>query len=201
MSQVLHRLQERFGPTAIADWLGKILPSLITASGLFIFWDRPFVVGDLIEMEGKYGRVDDITLRSTRVVTPDGKMLAIPNSAIANSTVASYTNFPHLRLEIDLTVGVGEDLSRIGEVFLGMVKDDKRFMDQPGAEMVVTAINDYNVAVQFRVWLADEKQHISGRFELRRRIFETMREAGVEMPYETLQLAPFEVKGMTARAA
>jgi small conductance mechanosensitive channel len=60
-------------------------------SGLFIFWDRPFVVGDLIEMDGKYGRVEDITLRSTRVVTPDGKMLAIPNSAIVNSSVWSRT--------------------------------------------------------------------------------------------------------------
>jgi small conductance mechanosensitive channel len=74
-------------------------------------------------------------------------------------------------------------------------------MDDPAAEMVVTAINDYNVAVQFRVWLADEKQHIPERFELRQRIFEAMREAGVEMPYETFQLAPFEVKGTPARAA
>ncbi len=79
-------------------------------SGLFIFWDRPFVVGDLIENEGYYGRVEDITLRSTRVVTPDGKMLAIPNSTIVNTTVASYTNFPHLRLDIPITIGVGEDI-------------------------------------------------------------------------------------------
>jgi small conductance mechanosensitive channel len=169
-------------------------------SGLFIFWDRPFVVGDLIEMGGTYGRVEDITLRSTRVVTPDGKMLAIPNAAIVNSTVASYTNFPHLRLEIELTVGVGEDLNKIRDIFLGMVTEDARFMKEPGAEMVVTAINDYNVAVQFRVWLADEKQHIPERFELRERIFEAMRQAGVEMPYETFQLAPFEVKRLPAHA-
>lgn len=49
-------------------------------SGLFIFWDRPFVLGDYIELENYYGRVEDITLRSTRIVTPDGKMLAIPNT-------------------------------------------------------------------------------------------------------------------------
>ncbi|MDX1530165.1 MAG: mechanosensitive ion channel, partial [Rhodothermales bacterium] len=69
-------------------------------SGLLIFWDRPFVIGDLIEVEGNYGRVDKITLRSTRVVTVDGKMLAVPNSVIINTTVASYTNFPHLRLDV-----------------------------------------------------------------------------------------------------
>ena len=51
-------------------------------SGIFIFWDRPFVIGDLIEVNSQYGRVDRITLRSTRVVTVDGRMLAIPNAAM-----------------------------------------------------------------------------------------------------------------------
>ncbi|MEZ4484023.1 MAG: mechanosensitive ion channel [Syntrophotaleaceae bacterium] len=58
--------------------------------------DRPFVLGDLIELNGQYGRVEKITLRSTRVVTPDGKMLAIPNSTVINSTVASYTQLSQL---------------------------------------------------------------------------------------------------------
>ena len=40
-------------------------------SGILIFWDRPFVIGDLVEVGGQYGRVERITLRSTRIVTPD----------------------------------------------------------------------------------------------------------------------------------
>lgn len=170
-------------------------------SGLFIFWDRPFVVDDLIEIDGRYGRVQEITLRSTRVVTPDGKMLAIPNGNIVNSTVASYTNFPHLRLEVPLTVGVGEDLGRARRIFLEIVEGDDRYCDKPAPTMVVKAINDYNVEVEFRVWLDDEKQHIAERFDLRERIFEAMRAGGVEMPYETLQLAPMEVATRPAGAA
>ena len=69
-------------------------------SGVFIFWDRPFVITDLVEIDGQYGQVAAITMRSTRVVTVDGRMLAIPNSQIVNSVVASYTNFPHLRIDI-----------------------------------------------------------------------------------------------------
>jgi len=170
-------------------------------SGLFIFWDRPFVVDDLIEIDGRYGRVQEITLRSTRVVTPDGKMLAIPNSNIVNTTVASYTNFPHLLLDIPLTVGVEENLGRIRRLFLELVQDDERYRDEPAASMVVKAINDYNVEVEFRVWLGDEKTHIAERFDLRERIFEAMREAGVEMPYETVQLAPMEVRTAPREAA
>ncbi|MBW2527244.1 MAG: mechanosensitive ion channel [Deltaproteobacteria bacterium] len=170
-------------------------------SGLFIFWDRPFVVDDLIEIDGRYGRVQEITLRSPRVVTPDGKMLAIPNSTIVNTTVASYTNFPHLRLEVPLTVGVGEDLGRVRRLFLELVESDDRYCDEQAPGMVVKAINDYNVEVEFRVWLEDEKAHIAERFELRERIFEALREAGVEMPYETFQLAPFELETRQKGAA
>ena len=163
-------------------------------SGIFIFWDRPFVVDDLIEIGGQYGRVEEITVRTTRVVTNDGRMLAIPNSTIVNSTVTSYTNFPNLRMEVDATVGVEEDLGRIRVLLLGLVEGDDRFLTKPPPAVVATALNDYNVALQLGVWIEDERQHISVRFEIRERAFECLREAGVEMPYETLQLAPMQVQ-------
>ena len=154
-------------------------------SGLFIFWDRPFVIGDLIEVDNRYGRVQTITMRSTRVVTPDGKMLAVPNATIVNTTVASYTNFPHLRLDIGVTVGTGEDLGRVRRLLLDMVAGDTRLMPEPAPAVVVTALNDYNVSLELRVWLRSEAEHLSVRPEIRERVFETLRRAGVEMPFQT----------------
>lgn len=156
-------------------------------SGVFIFWDRPFVLGDLIEIEGKYGRVDRITLRSTRVVTVDGKMLAIPNAEVVNSTVASYTNFPNIRIEVSATVGVDEDLGRVRSILLGVVDDDPDYLEEPAPVVVVSELNDYNVMVTLRAWLHDERKHIAKRFELRERVFEALRSAGVDMPYETIK--------------
>ena len=155
-------------------------------SGIFIFWDRPFVLGDLVEFGGYYGRVDQNTMRSTRLVTVDGKMVAIPNANIVNSPVVSYTNFPHLRIDIEVTVGVEEDLGRLRKIFEQAIADDERFLDTPKAHMVVKTLNDYNVEVQFRVWLENEKDHIPARFELREELFELFRSNGVDMPYETL---------------
>jgi len=163
-------------------------------SGILIFWDRPFVIGDLVEVGGQYGRVDRITLRSTRVVTVDGKMLAVPNTSIINSTVSSYTNFPNLRLDIDVTIAVNEDINRTRKILLKLVADDPVFLDKPAPRVVVTALNDYNIALQFQVWLDREREHIVHRFELRENIFTSLTEAGVNMPYETIQLAPVEVK-------
>lgn len=170
-------------------------------SGLFIFWDRPFVIGDLLEVGGEYGRVDNITMRFTRVVTPDGRMLAVPNSTVVNSTVASYTNFPNLRLDIAFTVAVGEDLGRVRRSALAVCSDDPGLMTTPPPEVVVTALNDYNVALELRVWLKDEKRHVPARFALRERVFEALRASGVDMPYETFALAPVELRGAALAAS
>ncbi|MEO6446838.1 MAG: mechanosensitive ion channel family protein [Gemmatimonadaceae bacterium] len=163
-------------------------------SGIFIFWDRPFVLGDLVEVGGQYGRVESITMRSTRVVTPDGRMLAVPNTTVVNTTVASYTNFPHLRLDVPFTIAVTENLGRVRDVALSVCRDDDKLMSLPPAAVVVTELNDYNVALQLQVWLDDEKQHITARHALRERLFEALRDADVDMPYETLTLAPVEVR-------
>lgn len=157
-------------------------------SGIFIFWDRPFTIGDLVEVDGEYGEISTITLRSTRLVTVDGRMLAIPNSVIANSKVASYTNFPHLRLDVDVTVGVREPLDRVRSLLLGLVVDDPRFRSDPPPQVVVKELGDYFVRVELRVWLEDERRHVPERFELRERVKNVLDEAGVEMPFETLQV-------------
>jgi small conductance mechanosensitive channel len=167
-------------------------------SGVLIFWDRPFVIGDLIEVGKDYGRVERITLRSTRVVTVDGRMLAVPNTTIINTTVASYTNFPNLRLDIAVTVGVNENLKRVRDLMLAIVRDDPAYLKEPAPRVVVTALNDYNVALQLQAWLENEREHVAQRFALRERIFDTLRSAGVEMPFETLQLAPVTVTQVPA---
>ena len=163
-------------------------------SGLLIFLDRPFVIGDLIEIEGQYGRVADITLRSTRIVTSDGKMLAVPNTEVINKTVASYTNFPHLRLDIAITVGVTEDLNQVRQVLIDLVRDRSVYLAEPAPRVVVTQLNDYNVAIELQVWIKNEREHVERRFELREQAYNALNQAGIEMPFETIQLAPLQIK-------
>ncbi len=163
-------------------------------SGVLIYLDRPFVIGDLVEIGEYYGEVNQITLRSTRIVTSDGKMLAVPNTEMINKTVTSYTNFPHLRLDIQATVGVEEDLDRVRQILLGVIEKDPDFMDDPPARVIVTQLNDYNVAEELQAWIDNERVHVSKRSDLREKVFQTLTEAQVEMPFETIKLTPLQVK-------
>jgi small conductance mechanosensitive channel len=147
-------------------------------SGILIFIDRPFVLDDLVEIDGAYGKVERITLRSTRVVTSDGRMLAVPNTEIINKTVASYTNFPHLRIDVAVSVGVDLNLEEIRQMLLKLVEDDPAFMAKPAPRVVVTALNDLNVALELQAWLYDERLHIEKRFALREKVFNTLKRKG-----------------------
>ncbi len=161
-------------------------------SGLLIYLDRPFVIGDLVEIEDHYGRVDQITLRSTRIITSDGKMLAVPNADIINKTVASYTNFPHLRLDIPVTIGVAEDIGHVRQIMLAQVNDNPAYMPEPAPRVVLTQINDYNIAVELQAWLRNERQHVEERTALRENVFNALNAANIDMPYETIQIRPLQ---------
>jgi small conductance mechanosensitive channel len=139
-------------------------------------------------------------MRSTRVITPDGKMLAIPNNTVVNSTVASYTNFPHLRLDTAFAVGVAEDLDRIEALLLEMCSADPKVSKSPPPLVATIALNDYNVSMELQLWIDDEREHVELRSHFRRKLYDTLRAANVDMPYETLQIQPIEIRQPAAKS-
>ena len=162
-------------------------------SGVIIFLDRPFVIGDLVEVDGQYGKVDRITLRSTRIITVDGKMLAVPNLDVVNKTVTSYTNFPHIRIDLQVTIGVEEDIEKARKLLLQLA-ENRNVMEDPSPRVVVQELNDYNILLELQVWIENEREHVAERYILREAIFNAFREADINMPYETIQLAPFRIE-------
>ncbi len=171
---------------AAKDTLSNII------AGFFLFWDKPFVIGDLIEVSDEYGEVREITLRSTRILTVDGKLISMPNSVIVNSKVRSYTMSPHLRLDIDVTIAVYEKIAAAREAILAIVRGDQKFLTDPPPEVVVITLGDYYVKLELKVWLRDPRIHIPVREELREGIKNALDSAGIVMPYETIELVKHE---------
>ncbi len=167
-------------------------------AGIFIFWDRPFYIGDLVEIEGEYGEVQNITLRTTRIVTPDGRLVSIPNQKIAENKIISYTMFPNLRLDIGVTIGTGEAIEPARQVLLKIVEGDKRFMADKEAVVLVKELGDYFTALELRVWLTDTKTHIPIRGELREKIFNAFTAAGIDMPYEKIDILNHRIEDKPA---
>jgi small conductance mechanosensitive channel len=71
-------------------------------------------------------------------------------------------------------------------------------MKSPAPVVVVTQLNDYNVCVELRVWLDDERRHIEARTQLREAVFKALTAAGVDMPFETFHIEPLTVRQVAA---
>lgn len=140
-------------------------------SGIFIFWDRPFVVGDIVEIGSQYGKVSAVTLRSTRVVTPDGKMIAFPNSTVINSAVISYTNYPHLQITTEFTFPSSLDLEKVRKQFVNLIASNSLFMQQPIPEVNLKIADAQKAILKFSVWIEDETKHINLENILKETVF------------------------------
>lgn len=138
-------------------------------AGIFIFWDKPFVIGDLVEVSDEYGEVRAITLRTTRLATSDGIIVSIPNSVIINNKIKCYTMEPNLRIAVDLTVGIEENIDRARELILSTIKDDDRFKSKPSPTVEVTDLTNTLVTLQFRAWVVDVRHHLDAAADVRER--------------------------------
>lgn len=140
-------------------------------AGLFLFWDRPFGVGDIVIISGNYGRISEITLRSTRIVTPDGKMISFPNSNVVNAPLTSYTNFPNLQLTFAQTFPTVVEIANIRSDFSKLFSDDERFLDSPKPEVNIIDFTATTFKLEFTIWIRDETSHLVLEKLLKEKIF------------------------------
>lgn len=81
--------------------------------GLVIFIDKPFIVGDWIQMDSFEGTVEDITFRSTRVRTFENSLVNIPNSIISNASIINWSKMEKRRYKTNLCVEKNTSLDRL----------------------------------------------------------------------------------------
>lgn len=82
-------------------------------SGVLIALQRPYSVGDVIEVSGFIGTVTEIQLRVTVVRTADGLEILIPNKTLFTSPVKNFTLTPDRRIDIEVGVSYGDDLEKV----------------------------------------------------------------------------------------
>ena len=119
-------------------------------SGIFILVDQSVHVGDIIELEGKVGRVLDIRLRTTRAVTIDNKVLVIPNHLYLTNILFNWTeNGTETREVVDVGVAYGSDVELVKKILLDIAKNQPAVLKKP--EPMVLFTNFADSSLNFRV--------------------------------------------------
>ncbi|MEE9323861.1 MAG: mechanosensitive ion channel family protein [Candidatus Aenigmarchaeota archaeon] len=151
-------------------------------SGIFLYIDRTFKIGDTVEIGGKVGKVVDIHLRKTVIKGFDNKLITIPNSKTAESMVINYSREPTRRVQVPIGIAYEANLAKAEKIILDIVKKDKDFLDDPKPAVVVTGFGDFSVDLQVRAWI-ENKDFLDKKVKLMKEIKLAFDKQGIEIPY------------------
>ncbi len=157
-------------------------------SGILIFWDKPFVVGDWIETEGQYGKVTYITLRTTRIRTPQNTYIVVPNKRIIDEVLENFSKHGEVRVDAVVGIAYKEDIGKAREVLLEAVKSVDHVLDEPAPDVVVDELGGSSVNLKVRVWIESADKRRGTYFNVTEAAKLALDEAGIEIPFPHLQL-------------
>ena len=157
-------------------------------SGIIIFWDKPFEVGDWIKVEEQFGRVNNITLRSTRIRTPRNTYVVIPNKSIIDAVLENLSQHGELRVDVAVGIAYKEDILAARRVLLEAVSGVDTVKSDPAPDVVVEELGDSSVNLLVRVWIDSAKDRQSTHFKAIESAKLALDEAGIEIPFPHLQL-------------
>ncbi len=157
-------------------------------AGFIIFLDKPFRVGDYITYEDKYGKIEEITIRSTRIRTQDNTYVVIPNQKIINEVVVDHTTNGNTRVVVSVNIAYKESIDEAREVIVNAVSKIEGVLDFPKPDVVVDSLGDFAVKLLVRVWVADASIERKIHFISLEIVKKALDEAKIQIPFPHLQL-------------
>ena len=152
------------------------------ASGIQILFNHPFKSGDYIDIGSVSGKVQEIKMMYTALITPDNKRVIIPNSTITSSNIINYNAENKRRLDLVYSISYGDDIAKAKNVLAEVIKSDKRIFTDPEPIIAVKehAANSVNLACL--IWCtADEYWDVF--YAMQENVKLAFDENGISIPY------------------
>ena len=151
-------------------------------SGLFIIFEKPFEIGDLVEVEDRQGLVYSIDLMSIKVRTFDNRLIRIPNETLLKTTVTNLTHFPIRRLDVNVGVAYKEDIDFVTRVLCEVADANTFCLDEPEPVIVFKGFGDSSLDFMLGVFCYKE-DFLSLRNSIFKEIKNRFDLEGIEIPF------------------
>ncbi len=152
------------------------------ASGLLILTLKPYKVGDWIQIGDKFGKVEEIMVFSTKVVTPGQKVLIIPNAKITEDVITNYSEKGLIRLEIDVHIPYESDFNMIKGIIENTITNVPNVLKDPKPDIGIADFDSHSLQVMVRPYVHPDN-YWEVVFEAHKRLKNALFEAGVQVPY------------------
>ncbi|MES2014246.1 MAG: mechanosensitive ion channel family protein [Patescibacteria group bacterium] len=168
---------------AAQDTLANIM------SGVLIYVDKPFKIGQWITVGSMYGRVQKITMRTTRIRTLDNTFVVIPNQKIANEVLINHSAHGELRIVVPFGIAYRESIPHVREVLVAALAEIKGVRKDLPPTVVAAGFGDSSVNMLARVWVDNADKERATLFMVVEKIKEVLEAENIEIPFPQMEVA------------
>ena len=152
-------------------------------SGLILLFERPIQVGDWIEINGIWGNVEKINVRSTVVKSVDNAALIVPNSEFISGRLTNWSfKDPKIRRNITIGVAYGSDIYKVKEILLDIANNHRNVYQKPAPDVVFSDFGDNALIFELRIWVHVDFS-LSTRTDIRFEIDRRFKEENIIIPF------------------
>ncbi len=157
-------------------------------SGIIIAFERPFHIGDQIEVGSMAGTVKEIGIRSSKIKTYDGSDVIVPNGDLLNEHLVNWTLSDRHR-RADLTVGVayGSDLKKVKELALQILQDHPMVLNTPPPGVLLKELNSSSIDFRLLFW-TDVDVRLGVENDVMFTVDQVLAENGIEIPFPQMDV-------------
>ena len=152
------------------------------ASGVLIIMFRPFKKGDAVDGGGVFGIVEEITILTTNMRTPDNKVIIIPNSQIMGGAITNFSTKPTRRVDMVFGCGYDDDIRKAKKVLEEILEADDRVLEDPAYTVGVNELADSSVNFVVRPWV-NAADYWNVFFDTHETVKIRFDEEGLSIPY------------------
>ena len=152
------------------------------ASGVLLLVFRPLAVGEFVEAGGETGKVEEIGIFTTTLVTPDNKTVIIANSGVTGNNITNYSRKPTRRVDLVFGIDYGDDIRRAKEILLEEMDANGLVLADPAPFVAVGALADSAVELVARAWTRNES-YWDVHFGLTESVKHRFDAAGISFPF------------------
>lgn len=181
------------GLTALVASLGVCIGLAVNgalsnlAGGVMIILTRPFRIDDYIEAQGQAGTVVDIHVTNTKLLTPDNKVIYIPNGTLANGEIINYSEKDTRRVDLTFSIGYSDDFERAKEIIKNICDSHELILQDPLPFIRLKEHGASSINLVVRVWVKSS-DYWTVYFDLTEKVKTEFDKEGIEIPFNQLDV-------------
>ncbi len=160
--------------------LQNIINNLV--SGVILIFERPFQVGDYIEVKGQTGRVKDIGIRASKLISQAGSEIILPNGDLLSNHVINWTlSNNHIRTELALNLAPDIDLDEARRLISDEILKNPNTLHKVAPEILLNNVATTGYDLKALFWINNIRQEEALKSELLAGIYHRLTQAGIAM--------------------